>query len=295
MSYPTQITKTIRGFEYLSADSLEKAIDYLKEFGSEAKVLAGGTDVLPLMKHRALVPKYVIGIKSLDLDFIKVEEGSLRIGALTRISAIKESSIIREKFILLYEAAKVFATPQVRNVATVGGNICRSSPSADMVAPLIALDAQVNLVGPNGKRSVPLEDFIVGPGKNILDREILTEVIIPLPQKSYGTAFEKLSRNSADLSKVNCAVKVVSVNGECEDIRICLGAVAEKPVRAKSVEKAIKSKKISNEVIEKAAEKVVEDIAPITDVRSTAEYRSNVSKVLVKRMIELAFKRSMNQ
>jgi probable selenate reductase FAD-binding subunit len=295
MSYPKQISKTIRRFDYLSASNIEQVIAYLKEYGSEAKLLAGGTDVLVLMKHRALTPKHVIGIKGLDLNFIKLEDNLLRIGALTTVNSIMESDLIKEKYVALFEAAKVFATPQVRNIATIGGNICRSSPSADMVCPLIALDAQVKLVGANGSRVVDLKDFFVGPGKNILDNEILTEVIIPLENKPYGTAFCKLSRNSADLSKVNCAVKIVSVDGECKDIKISLGAVAATPVRVKSVEEAIKNQKITDELLEKVVAKVGQDIAPISDARSKAEYRIDASQVLVKRMIKQAFERSENK
>ena len=147
------------------------------------------------------------------------------------------------------------------------------------------------MVGAKGERKVLLEDFFTGSGKNVLKQELLTEVIIPKESGRYGTAFEKMMRSSADLAKLNCAVKIMVSDGKCDDIRIVLGAVADKPVRAKKAEQVIKGKAISNDVIEAAAQKVTGDIAPITDVRSTAVYRTEVSKVLVRRLIKLAVER----
>lgn len=137
-----------------------------------------------------------------------------------------------------------------------------------------------------------LEDFFTGPGRNVLDREILTEIIIPLREERYGTTFIKLSRNTADLAKLNCAVKIVVNKGRCDDIRIALGVAADRPIRAKKAEQAMKGQEVKDEVIEKAAQKVVEDIAPRTSARSTAKYRRQVSQVLVKRAIKQAIDRA---
>jgi len=161
-----------------------------------------------------------------------------------------------------------------------------------MIPPLLVFDAQVKLVGQEGERTLPLEDFITGPGENALNNEILTEIRVQPDKRRYGTAFGKLGRLSEDLAKVNCAVKIVVTGGKCEDIRIALGAVAATPVRVRKVEEALQGKEISPEVIERAVEKVAEDIAPITDVRSSAEYRTYVSQILIKRLISEAVARS---
>jgi CO/xanthine dehydrogenase FAD-binding subunit len=149
----------------------------------------------------------------------------------------------------------------------------------------MSLGAALKLVGAKGKRRVLIEDFFTGAGQNILDHEILSEITVPLPEGQYSTAFTKLTRNSADLAKVNCAAKITVSGGVIDDIRIVLGAVADRPVRAKRVEIALKGREIKDEVIDEAARKVVEDITPITDARSKAEYRAQVSQVLTKRAI----------
>jgi len=291
MSYPDKISKTIKEFQYFSPKTVSEAVSILERYN--AKVLAGGTDLLPLMKQRVVTPEHIVNIRDIpELAYIQEDDEGLKIGAMTTISAIRESKIIEEKYISIYEAARKFAHPQIRNMATVGGNICRSSPSADMVPPLITFDAEVKLVGPKGSRSVLLENFFTGPGENVLEQELLTEIIVPREDGRYGTAFEKIMRNSGDLAKVNCAVKITISDRTCQDIRIVLGAVAARSIRSKNAEQAIKAKTISDDVIETAAQKVAEDIAPITDVRSTSVYRTEVSKVLTRRLIELAVERT---
>jgi len=287
---PSQVmTKKIKEFKYFSPTTVEEAVSVLKDYDGKVKVLAGGTDLLPMMKLRAVMPECIVSLNRIaGLDYIREEGEELRIGALTTISTILASGLVKQKCLSLWEAATIFATPQVRNVATIGGNICRSSPSADMVPPLISFGAEVRLVGVKGERKILLEDFFTGAGQNVLDREVLVEIIIPLPSGPYGAAFAKLTRNSADLAKVNCAVKIAVSGGRCGDIRIVLGAVADRPVRAKKAEQAMNGKEISDEVIDGSIRKVIEDIAPITDVRSTAEYRAQISQVLVRRVIKQA-------
>ena len=287
------ITKRIKGFKYLSPTTVEEAVSILKVHDGGVKVLAGGTDLLSLMKLRTLTPECIVSIKKIDgLDYIREEGKELRIGALTKITAILANDLIKKKWFSLHEAVAVFATPQIRNMATIGGNICRSSPSADTVPSLMTFGAELKLIGVEGERKVLLEDFFTGAGQNVLDHEILTEIVLPVPTGQYGTAFVKLTRSSTDLAKVNCAVKITVSSGICDDIRVVLGAVADRAVRVKKVEQAIKGKKITDAVIEEAAEKVIEDIAPITDARSTAGYRAHVSQVLVKRTIKQAVERT---
>ena len=292
MKFPKEITRTLKEFGYFDPSDMGEAVAVLEERGSKIMILAGGTDLLNQMKVRQVTPEFVLNIKKIkELEYISQNKG-LQIGALTTITAIRESEAIKKGYISLYEATEWFGTPQIRNMATLGGNICRSSPSSDMVAPLMALDALLKLAGPKGERTVPIEEFTVGVGENILDREILTEIIIPQQEKSSGTAFKKLKRSSADLAKVSCAVRIAMKDGKCEEIRIVLGAVADKVFRAKKAEGILRGEKVTDAVIEEAGKKASQEAQPITDVRSTAEYREQMIKVLVKRLIPLSIERA---
>ncbi len=288
MSYPDKITKTIKEFRYFSPKTVSEAVSILAK-DAEAVVLAGGTDVVPMMKQRELAPESVVNIKNIPkLAYIREDREELKIGALTTISMLVESDIIKQKYLALHEAAAGFGTWEVRNMATIGGNICQSLPSGDTFPPLLAFGAEVKLVGPKGERRVPTEKFCTGPGTNVLDRELLVEVILPKQNGKYGSAYDKKKRSSVDLAKASCAVNVTVRDGKCEDIKVAMGALADKPVRARTVEEALKGKALSDEVIEAAAQKVTNDISPRTSVRSTAWYRTEVSKVLVRRLVKLA-------
>jgi len=285
--------KTIKEFNYFTPQTVKEGVSLLAKYKGEAKVIAGGTDLLVMMKDRVITPKYLIDIKSISaIDILTWDQNEgLRIGALTKIFSILNSDVIREKYFCLHQAAESLGTVQVRNMATIAGNICRSSPSADMLPPLLVFDAKVTLVGPGSERTVLLENFFTGPGENVLNNEILTEIKI-LPQKRpSGTAFRKLGRGSEDLAKVSCAANIMIANDKCEDVRIALGAVAPMPIRAKKVEEAITGQKVNSKVIEGALEKVAEDIAPITDVRSSAEYRTYISRILIKGVVDEAMKK----
>jgi carbon-monoxide dehydrogenase medium subunit len=287
------ITKRLKEFQYFSPTTVAEAVSVLKDYDVRAKALAGGTDLLSLMKLRAVTPECIASLKKIDgLDYVREEGKELRIGAMTTIATILASETIKRKFLSLHEAAVVFATPQIRNMATIGGNICRSSPSSDTIPPLMSFGAEVRLVGTQGERKVLLEDFFTGAGENVLDREILTEITVPLPDGQYGAAFTKLTRTTTDLAKINCAVLVVVSGSRCVDIKVVFGAVADRPLRVREVELCIIDQETTDEVIEKAAQKVTECIAPITDVRSTAEYRAQVSQVLAKRTIKQAIARA---
>ena len=294
MKFPMEMTRTIKGFGYFDPSTVEEAVSVLSELGNSVEILAGGTDLLNQMRLRQVVPEYILNIKNISsLEYIK-EDNGLRIGALTRISDIRESESIKNGYMSLFDAAEWFGTPQIRNMATIGGNVCRSSPSSDMIAPLMALDAELKLMGPAGERQVTIEDFLVGAGENALSSEVLTEVIVPCHEGPWGAAFMKLKRSSADLAKASCAVRLKVNGGKCEDIRVVLGAVADRVFRAREAENAIKGEKINDAVIEKAAESAGQATRPITDIRSSAEYRKETIKILVKRMIQLSIERAKN-
>ncbi len=285
--------KRLGEFKYFAPNTLVEATLLLERYREEAKVLAGGTDLVPLMKDRIVIPRYIVDIKSIPELAYVVGDGKdgLKIGALTRITTILESEVIKNNCISLHEAAISLGAAQVRNMATIGGNICRSSPAADMVPPLMVFDAELKLVGPDGERTLPLGDFYTGPGKNVLNNEILVEIKLPASPERYGTAFRKIARTSEDLAKVNCAVKVTSADGICSDIGIALGAVAPIPIRASKTEQVLRGRRINEETIEEAITKLSEDISPIDDCRSDISYRNQVSQTLVRLLLNKAIER----
>ena len=285
------MTRSIGEFGYFSPTSLDEAVKLLEKHGRRAVILAGGTDLLVDLKNRAVTPEYVINIKSIPgLNEIReTKDGGLSIGALVTIARIRASDVIQRKYRSLYQTTtEAYHSWQIKNLATIGGNLCKSSPAADSVPPLLTYDAEVKLLGPEGERRVRLEDFITGVNENVLDREILTEILMPSQTGHYGTAFYSLKRTSVDLCKLNCAVKVVMTDNRFDDVKIALGAVAPKAVRAKTAEGVLRGKEASDETIQGAARKVPGDISPITDARSTSEYRTRVSQVVVMRVIKQA-------
>jgi carbon-monoxide dehydrogenase medium subunit len=273
-------------FNYFSPSSLGETFKMLKDYKGKSRLLAGGTDLLVKMKKGAVSPDVVVDLSKIsELSFIELAGGSLRIGGLTRLADIGESSLVREKAPALAEAIDVLASSQVRNRATIAGNLCNASPAADTAPPLLALDASVKLQSPDGERIVPLAEFFLGPEQTVAKpEEVLTEVIIPLQEGT--SAFIKLGRRKAFTLSVTSVAAFARVNkGRFEEVRVALGAVAPTPMRARKVEEALKGKEANKENIEKAAESVKEECCPITDVRASAEYRTEMSYVLTKRVL----------
>jgi carbon-monoxide dehydrogenase medium subunit len=190
---------------------------------------------------------------------------------------------------VLPEAAKRMATPTIRNMATIGGNVCNGSPAADLSLALMALDASVRLVGPKGSRSLPLTDFQVGVNRTVLEEdELLAEVLIP--KSTGGASFLKLRRHqtAVDIAVVNVATKLNCVNGRCVDARIALGSVAEKQICARKAQSILVNQIVAAGVIQKAAEQAAEEAKPIADIRASAGYRKRMVAVLVRRSLEIS-------
>jgi len=269
-------------FEYHAPTSLEEAVDLLSRYGGEARVLAGGTDLLVKMKQRLVEPGHVINIKNIEeLTRIREAGGCVHIGAATRLRTIERSELIRIKLPLLCEAVSSMGSVQIRNMATLGGNLCNASPAADTACALLALGAEARIIGPEGARTVPLEEFFVGPGQTVMGAdEMLAEVLIPLPEGA-GTSFMKIGRTSLDIATINIAVALKVAGGAVADCRIALGSVAPTPIRAHGAEEFLRGKELTSEALEAVANIVSEEIKPITDVRATAEYRREASKHLV--------------
>ena len=280
-------------FEYFEPRTVEEALRTLTTCGKNAKIIAGGTDLLVEMKMGKVHPGCLVNISRIPALRYLIEERSLRIGALTSFQEIERSSTVRTRYTALYEAACSVTSVQIKHMGTIGGNLCHASPAADSAPPLIALGGKVKLVAGERERALPLEDFFVGPGKTVLfPGELFMDVQLPELPRGTGSAFLKLGRVSADLAKASVAVMISREGEVCKECRIVMGAVAEKPMRAAEAEKVLIGGKWSRALTEKAGEKVSEEIRPIDDIRSTLWYRKEVSKVLVRDALERAWERT---
>lgn len=281
-------------FNYLAPQSIAEACSLLAEHQEKAKVIAAGTDLLVQMKHKKVRPQYIIDIKRIPgLDYIRYDDQSgLQIGALTTIRAIETSPLVQQRFGILSQAAGLLGTVQIRNRGTIGGNLGNAAPSAETAPALMALAAKAKIVGSKRKRVVALEDFFLGPGETVLQPdEMLTEIQVPNPAvPSSGVYLKHTVRRMAELAIVGVGV-FITWNGAgqtCGDARIILGAVAPTPLRVKRAEEVLKGQQLSGKLMEKAAQIAAEESRPIDDVRSSAEYRRNMVRVLVKRALEQA-------
>lgn len=280
-------------FEYLAPKTLDEALSLLSQYKGTAKVIAGGTDLIPKLKRREInTPEYIIDLKGLSgLDYIKYDEGNgLSFGALATIHAVETSPLIRSKFGILSQAAESMASNLVRNRGTIAGNICNAVPSADTAPALLTLAAQLRLISQKGNRIVNIEEFFTGPNKTVLtDDELLQEIQLPNPPLNSRGIYLKLTpKRAMDLAIVGVAVVVVPEDSICKDIRIALGAVAPTPIRAKQAESIVRGQKFDDELIEKAAQIAADEAHPISDHRASAEHRREMVKVLTRRAINQA-------
>jgi len=287
-------SRTLPKFEYVEAKTVAEACSLLTKYGGKAKVIAGGTDLLVSMRNRKVTPQYIVNIRTIpNLDYIRYTDvEGLRIGALTTLDSIEGSPIIRERFSIVAHAACQIGQPQIRNWATIGGNLCNATPSADMAPPLIGLGARAKIEDINGERVLPLEEFFVGPGISALRTgEILTEIQIPTPALYTRGVYLKIpARTMIDIAVVGVAV-VLTLDSEYANImdaKIVLGAVAPTPMRARKTEEVIRGKVIEEGLIEKAAQTAAREARPISDVRGSANYRKELVRVLTNGAIRQA-------
>jgi CO/xanthine dehydrogenase FAD-binding subunit len=276
-------------FDYLAPTTIDEAVAALVKGGKDARVMAGGTDLMVKIRHRALFPKQIISLKKIDgLDAITFDEKSgLTIGATALLSDIASNPMVLEHYPTVAEAAESTANVQVRNMGTVVGNLCNASPSADNAPTLVALNATVNIAGPSGTRSMALDEFFRGPGMTALeDGEIVTSVFVPTPAAGTGTAYISVSqRGQLDCSAIGLGAKVTLDGDRCTDARIVVGACAPIPLRTKDAEKMLIGQELTDDVIRKAAQKASEETSPIDDVRATAAYRYKVTTVITIRAL----------
>lgn len=278
---------------YESPETLDTALDVLA--GGGATILAGGTDLMVQAEAgRVSFEKTLLNIRRVkDLAGISEDDGEIRIGALTTITEILESALLAEKAPILVEAADKFASAQIRNAGTIGGNICNASPAGDTLPPLMALDAEVELAAkPNGSiatRRLPLADFVTGPGRTArAPGELLTAVIFPAPASETFMRFYKHgTRPALDISTISIALAGRrGPDGAIAEIRLVLGAVAATPIRARDAETALKGRPLTAEAIEAAAQAAEATATPIDDVRASAWYRTELVRNMTKRMLE---------
>jgi carbon-monoxide dehydrogenase medium subunit len=279
----------MKEFELFEPESIEEACRLLAKFGGRGRILAGGTDLLLELKRGQLNLAAVISLKKIKglnkIRFTKKE--GLSIGAMVTWSQLLESKPVSRNYPLLRKAAEKMGSMQIRNVATLAGNLAHASPAANGPIPLLVYEATCVIQGPNGRRVIPVEKIFGGVQKNSLRRsEILTEILGPLPPAGTKGAYYKFGlRQAMDLAVVGVGTLVKTKDGVFDEVRIALGAVAPKPFRVKKAEKLLKGKKIEDRLIRDAGETAVVESAPITDIRASREYRIELIKELVYRAI----------
>lgn len=270
--------------------SLQEASRLIKENGPGGRFLAGGTDLVIAMKEKGLLPKYIVDLKRVPglVGIRENNDDSITIGALTTMYAIETSPVIRRKYPFLAQSAAEVGSIQIRNRATVGGNMANATPSADVAPALIALNATAKIAGASSQKTVLLEEFFRGPGLTIMDAdEILTEITIPKTAPQLVGEYIKFSpRDMMDLAYVGIAVAYnLGSDKKCNGVRIVLGAVAPTPLRAKTSEALLEGKLLTEELAAKVGDAAARESKPISDVRSSAHYRRAMVGVMTKRAI----------
>jgi carbon-monoxide dehydrogenase medium subunit len=274
----------MNSFDYFSPKSLSEASEILARYNGEAQAVAGGTDLLLKMKADRLAPKAVVNIKRVpELRGISNLQSLIFLGALTTLEELRRSPVIREHYPALAEAADTMASVQIRNLATVGGNLCNAAPSADLAPILIALKAIARIAGPGGERRIPLDEFFTGPGATVLaPGELLVGLKVPRPD-GLALYLKHSPREHMDIAVVGVGLSLQLKEGRCESARVVLGAVAPVPLRARRAEDELTSGPLTPDRIHHAAKLAAEEAKPIDDVRGSAWYRRRMVEVLVRR------------
>jgi carbon-monoxide dehydrogenase medium subunit len=276
-------------FIYLTPTALDEAIGLLAEHGQEARVLAGGTDLLLRMKTGQWRPGFVVDIKRIPgMDKIYFDPArGLRLGALVTAADLARSEVVQAHYPILARGAGVMASMQIRNLATIGGNLCNAAPSADLAPPLIALESTAVIAGREGERRVLLDEFFLGPGQTALaPGELLVAIEVPASHPCAAAVYLKNSpRQAMDIAVVGVAAAIAWLDERCEVVRIVLGAVAPTPLRAQRAENLLRGQEINEERIAEAARTAAQEAQPIDDVRGSAWYRRRMAEVLVRRAL----------
>jgi carbon-monoxide dehydrogenase medium subunit len=287
----------IKDFEYFAPKKLGEAVKLLSKYKDDKKIIAGGQSLLILMRQGLVAPKYLIDIKGISsLDYINPNGGKeITIGALTTHRTIEKSPVIRDSFNVLAEMERRLATVETRSWGTIGGNLAHADPAGDVLPVLIALNAKIKMTSSKGERTIPAEEFATGYFETALGQdEILTEIQLPKPKPRTGTAYEKFTMIEGDYAMASVAVSITAdaTGKSCEDIRIVLGAVAPTPIRAKQAEKVLAGKAIKEDLLEKAGQAASEEAEPVSDMHASDEYKRQLIKILVRRVVPEALERA---
>ena len=285
----------MRRFELALPESLEDCLRLLAQRGPETKLLAGGTDLLPQMKNGVVIPKRVIDLSGVArVKILECDAKGLRIGSAVPARQVEQDTRVRDTYTAVAESAALLGSVQVRNLASVGGNICNAAPSADMAPPLIAMEAQAVIAGPKGERRVPLSDFFTGVRTTVVGPdELLVEIFVPAPgPHSGGCYIRHTPRRELDIAVVGVSSQVTIANGVCAKARIALAAVAPTPVRATAAEAALEGKALTPELIERSSDLAGQAAKPISDQRGSADFRRHLVRVLTRRTLTTALARA---
>lgn len=277
-------------FEYHRPSSVEEAVNLLSSLGSEAKILAGGHSLLPMMKLRFAEPEHLVDINRIpELKGVRMSGDEIVIGAMTSENAVIADPILNDKVPLLPEAAKLIADPQVRNRGTIGGDIAHGDPANDHPALALACDAVMTIAGPSGTRKVPSSEFFLGTYWTALEEsDILTEITVkPFPQNA-GYAYKKLKRKTGDWATAACAVVIALSGGSVSHIRITLTNLGATALRAHEAEAVLMGQPVTDELVSQAAAKAMEICDPAEDLRGDAEYKTAMAGQMVRRAINEA-------
>jgi aerobic carbon-monoxide dehydrogenase medium subunit len=284
-----------QSFEYCRPGTLPEAVALLEQHGDAAKILSGGQSLIPMMKIRLARPEYLIDINQIDgLQYIREEDGYLKIGALTREADLESSELIRTKYPIVLDTASMIADPQVRNLATIGGNLAHGDPANDHPATMLALGAEIIAVGPRGERKISIKDFFLSVFTTALEHgDILTEIRIPMPRGRSGGAYFKLERKVGDFATVGVAAQItVDRDGICQEAGIGLTNVGATPLKADLAEDFLRGKTLDEANIKQAGLLAAQVAQPSSDLRGPADYKLSMVKELTKRALTRARERS---
>ncbi len=290
----------IRDFVYLKAKTVKEALDLLKEFKENNKIICGGQSLLILMRQGLVAPANLIDIKSIEeLSYINFKPKiGLKIGAATTHSEIEKSSIIKKHYSVLIDMEKNLASNQTRNWGTIGGNLAHADPAGDPGPVLIALNATVKMANKERERTIPLEEFFIDYFETVLeDGELLLEVQLPVVPPKTATVYEKFNiiKNDQGIVSVAASITLDEKGSSCRDVRIVLGAAASIPIRAKKAEKLLIGQKLNNGLLEKIGKKASEEADPVADIHASEEYRRYLVEALTKRMVRKAWEQAKTQ
>jgi carbon-monoxide dehydrogenase medium subunit len=285
----------VRRFELALPRNVDEVVRVLSDRGPDAKLLAGGTDLLPQMKNGLLKPACVVDLSGVErVRILEADPRGLHVGAAVSARALERDATTQRTYTSLAESGALVGSVQIRNLATLGGNLCNAAPSADMAPPLLALDAEAVIAGPKGERRMPIADFFTGVRRTMLaPDEILLELVVPTPgPRSGGQYLRHTPRRELDIAVVGVASQLTLSDGVCSKARIALAAVAPVPLRARAAEQALEGKPVTAEAIERAAELAVGVAKPISDQRGSADYRRHLVRVLTRRTLRTALTRA---